>query len=68
MKTARGAPYGEDNGNSSLTEQQVLDLRTRWQTAVGRRGTPLIAQFASEYNVSKRQIRNVLYRVSWPHI
>ena len=68
MCGVRGAPYGEDNGHAKLTEQQVHLLRSRWQSAVGRRGAKLVEQLANEFDISKRQVRNIIYRISWPHI
>jgi hypothetical protein len=63
-----GAPYGADNGRAKLTERQVLDLRSRWRNALGRRGTSLIEQLANEFHISKRQVRNIIHRRSWPHV
>jgi len=63
-----GAPYGEDNGRAKLTERQVLELRSRWNTALGRRGNKLIEQLAKAFGISKRQVRNIIYRRSWPHL
>jgi len=63
-----GAQFGEDNSQAKLTEQQVLDLRSRWQNAVGRRGIKLIEQLSAAFHISKRQVRNIVFRRSWPHI
>jgi len=63
-----GAPFGEDNGRAKLTEREVLELRSRWSNAVGRRGSQLVEQLANEFHISPRQCRNVIYRRSWPHI
>jgi len=45
-----------------LTEQQALEIRTRWLNYQFRRSATLIEQLANEFHCGKRQIRNIIYR------
>ena len=55
--------YGELNGMSKLTEENVLEIRSKFKPRVYTR-----KMLAEEYNVKESCIRDVLSRKSWNHI
>lgn len=54
---------GELNGQSILTEKQVLEIRGKFKPRMyGRK------KLSDEYNVSQATIKDVILRKSWKHI
>ena len=51
---------GERNGNSKLTEQQVLEIREKIDKSN--------QELAELYNISKRNIHQIISRKRWSHI
>lgn len=62
-----GNVLGDNNGNALLTEDDVRQIRGRFARKRGA-PAPLIKQLAAEFNISTRQVRNVIYHRSWPHV
>jgi len=56
-------PIGENNGNSRLCEQQVLDIRELYAT-----GNYVYRQLAEAYNVTITAICEIVKRRKWKHI
>ena len=56
-------PIGEDNGNSKLTEQQVLEIRAKYIP-----GVYSTRKLGREYNVSGSYISAIINRKYWAHI
>jgi len=54
---------GEDHGQSTLTDKDVLEIRNKY---IPRKYTAKI--LSKEYNTSIQNIRSILYRRSWRHL
>ena len=54
---------GEANGNSTLTKNDVLEIRAKYIPKVYTQ-----RQLSEEYGVCRMQINRILNRSSWPHI
>jgi len=54
---------GETNGNSKLTEENVIDIKTNCNGSVES-----LNLFASKYNVTKQAIRLIINNKNWRHI
>lgn len=52
---------GEDNGNSKLSNEEVLSIRASYPMKSSR-------QLGKEYGVSKTLIMNIVKRKTWTHI
>lgn len=55
--------FGEQAGNAKLTDENVREIRTRYNT-----GNVFMKQLAKEYNVSQKQISVVISNKQWRHI
>lgn len=55
-----GHQRGERNTHAILTEQQVIEIRQRYQPRV-----VTAQQLANEYGVSKRAIHHIIYNTTW---
>ena len=58
----RGKARGERHSNAKLTDDAVLQIRTRYPP-----GTSM-AQLAREFGVTPQAVRNVLLGKSWAHV
>ena len=58
-----GVTQGEKHHQSKLTEQQVIEIRTRY---TGIRGQQ--QQLATEYGVSRKTISNIISRKNWAYL
>ena len=54
---------GNKNGNSKLTEQQIIEIRKKYIPKI-----TTMSQIAHEYNVSKSLIRQIIRNIVWKHI
>lgn len=54
-------PHGEANPHSSLTADDVREIR-------GLEGAATQAQIAAKFNIGRQQVGNILRRKSWAHI
>jgi len=60
---------GEKNGTSLLTEQQVLEIRSKYAKKNGKYDkTVSMSKLGKEYGVSKSNITSIVTRNSWTHI
>ena len=57
---------GEKVNTCKLTEQQVLEILRRWNTATKRYG--MHSSLAREFGVSSANIRYIVNGVSWKHL
>ena len=55
-------PKGEKNGNSKLTEQDVLDLRTMYTLGFTS------GYLAGQFGINRSTVCNILKRKWWKHI
>ncbi len=55
--------HGEEHGMAKVTETQVREIRERYIPNVVS-----YSMLAKEYGVTRRQIMNVVKRISWSHI
>ena len=55
--------YGEAHGNSKMTEAQVLELRTLYDT-----GKWSHRSLAGRYGVSARCVYSIVHRITWAHV
>lgn len=58
-----GVATGERHGLTTLTSEQVIEIRTRYSNE-----NPLFYILAKEYNVSPTTIANIIHRKTWKHI
>ena len=61
--TNRGIVSGENNGNSKLTKQQVIEIRQKYKF---RKYTYL--DLSKEYGVLKTYVGRIINRQVWNHI
>jgi hypothetical protein len=61
--TMRGITSGENNGNSKLTKQQVIEIRQKYKF---RKYTYL--DLSKEYGVLKTYVGRIINRQVWSHI
>ena len=57
-------PKGQDHSCAKLTEQDVLDIRSKYQPC----GVYSALTLSKEYNISLTQIKDIINRKSWTHI
>lgn len=53
---------GESNGSSKLTETKVLEIREKYVTGFSWQ------KLSDMFNVSKKQIKNIVHRKNWKNI
>ena len=53
-------PFGSENGQALLTEEEVVDIRHRYLT-----GNYCYAELARKFGVTKSTIQSVLSCVNW---
>ena len=64
-----GISRGEQNGNRTLTEQQVLEIRAKYRAGVAPHPTPTsLRSLAHEYGVTKYAIFSIVHRLTWRHL
>lgn len=56
-------PVGERNGQSKLSESDVLEIRRLYDECGGKRG--ILTALARKYNISIEQIRRIVLRLRW---
>lgn len=64
-----GISIGEQNGNRTLTAQQVSEIRAKYQR--GRAPTPSpvsLRSLAQEYGVTKYAIFSIIHGLTWRHL
>lgn len=69
------APKGEKNGFSSLTPDQVLEIRTKFkrQSRKGQKGragnvSSNANELAKEYGISAHHVRALVRKIAWKHL
>lgn len=62
-KELRKFPAGENNGNSTLTEKDVLEIRNKYVPF--QYGAQTLAK---EYGINKKTVQSILRRNTWKHI
>lgn len=58
-----GGAKGERNHLTKLTEQQVAEIRARYQPGYGT-----AAALAREYGVTSENVQSIVHRKSWRHL
>lgn len=56
-------PVGEDHPCSKITKDQVLEIREKYQPHI-----VTMTMLAEEYDISKDEVKNILYRKNWKHL
>ena len=59
---------GEKHPNSSLTDEQVLDMRNEYDNLKRGEKVKFITRMMDKYNMSKGGIQKVIYKQSYTHI
>ena len=59
----KGRQIGEKNSKARLTEEQVIDIRRKYDS-----GEMTQMELAKEYNVGWSTIHNIVFRLTWKHI
>lgn len=65
----RKADKGQDNKNSKLTNNQVLEIRSKYKRGVNQYDTGYgLQRLANEYNVGQTTISHIIKNENWTHI
>ena len=58
----KGRSPGESNAKSKLTEQEVLEIRAKYEDGATQ------AELAEEYDVSRPNVGKIVRREAWTHL